>query len=153
PVDPLAPFQVSLITPENQALGVATTPVSATFSAAADPATLTFALRDAAGTLVSSTVSYDAERRRATLTPATALAALADYTARVAAPSLAGDVLWTFRTAAQPLAPRVALALSEGAGASVADNSGNGNTARMANGAGWATGMYGGGVLLDGADD
>ena len=35
PIDPLEPFQVSLSTPADQSLGVLTTPVSSTFSAAA----------------------------------------------------------------------------------------------------------------------
>lgn len=138
PIDPLEPFQVAVVTPADRALGVATTPVSATFSAAADAAMLTFELRDPDGFVVPAAVSYDAGRRTATLAPASPLAALTDYTARVAAPGLPADTVWTFRTAAAESAPRVALAFDEEHPAnSIADRSGNGNVATPVSGAGW----------------
>jgi hypothetical protein len=146
PIDPLAPFQVAVTTPEDQSRGVATTPISATFSAAADPGTLTFGLRDPAGASVPATVTYDAGQRRATLVPAAPLVPLTDYVARVQLPALSADTTWTFRTAAADADPRVALAFSEGTGSAVVDSSGNGNTASLADATGWTAGMYGGGV-------
>src|SRR6185436_8098879 len=138
PIDPLAPLQVSVTTPEHQSLGVATMPISATFSAPIDPSALTFELLDPAGVPVPATVAYDAARRTATLAPATPLAALTDYVARVASPALAGAMVWTFRTAAPEADPRVALAFTEAAGVTVVDSSGNGNAASLANGAAWS---------------
>ena len=88
-------------------------PVTATFSEPLDPATVagsTFDVRDSGGALVAATVAYDAPTRTATLTPASALAWGATYTARVhggsAAPHvtdsagnpLAADVAWSFTT-------------------------------------------------------
>jgi hypothetical protein len=95
---------------------VATTArASATFSVAMDPTTVggsTFELRNASGVLVSASVGYDATTRTATLTPATALAAGAIYTATLhggttdprvkdaTGIALAADVNWNFTTAA-----------------------------------------------------
>jgi hypothetical protein len=66
-------------TPSSGAAGVsASTRVTATFSAAMDATTVTpatFELRNAANTLVTASVGYDAASRVATLTPSAALAA------------------------------------------------------------------------------
>jgi fibronectin type 3 domain-containing protein len=81
----------------------------ATFSRAMDPATVTsssFTLRRASdGTLVPATVGYDAATASATLTPSSALAFNAAYTARLEATvkaadgtALAAPVTWTFTT-------------------------------------------------------
>ena len=102
--------------PSASATGVLTTArVSATFSTAMDAASLsalTFELRDAAGSLVSASVAYDAGTRTATLAPSAALAAAASYTATLRGGAtdprvkdatgiaLAADVSWTFSTAA-----------------------------------------------------
>jgi Concanavalin A-like lectin/glucanases superfamily/Bacterial Ig-like domain/IPT/TIG domain len=164
PVDPLEPFQVSVVTPVDHESGVATTPVTATFSAAVNPATVTsgtFELRDTMDTAVAAAVGYDPSTRTATLTPGSPLAPLADYRARVVAggvtsltgSALAEDVVWTFRTAAAPATPRVSLAFSEGAGSVVADLSGNDNNGLLAHGAVWEAGMYGSGVRFAGGND
>jgi WD40 repeat protein len=100
--------------PASNAIGVATgTPVTATFSEAMDPATittLTFELRDAANALVPSVVSYNGTNRTATLTPSAPLAPLGVYTAivkggatdprikDVAGNALAANVTWSFTT-------------------------------------------------------
>ena len=93
------------------------TAVTATFSEAMDPATITasaFELRGPApaSTLVTATVAYNSSTRTATLTPAVALSNLATYTVTVkggatdprvkdvAGNALAANVTWTFTTAA-----------------------------------------------------
>src|SRR5438876_7860236 len=155
PIDPLEPFQVSLSTPADQSLGVLTTPVTSTFSAAATAMTVTsntFELRDAADALVPAAVTYDATNRMATLMPLGPLTPLTDYRARVVGGTggvtasdgwtLANDVVWTFRTAASSVMPRVAYAFSEGAGTVATDSSGNGNAGALLHGAAWAAGIY-----------
>ena len=108
------PPTVSSTTPANGATGVSTgTAVTATFSEAMDASTIstaTFELRDGATNLVGATVSYNANT--ATLTPSSALASSATYTATVkggtADPrvkdvvgnALAANHTWSFTTAA-----------------------------------------------------
>ncbi|MBL1262769.1 N,N-dimethylformamidase beta subunit family domain-containing protein, partial [Methylomicrobium sp. RS1] len=103
--------------PSADATGVATgTAVTATFSEAMDPATLTsstFQLQAGSNPPVSATVSYAANT--ATLTPASALAANTAYTATVKGGStgvkdlagnpLAADATWSFTTGADACAP------------------------------------------------
>jgi chitodextrinase len=54
---------------------------------------------------------------------------------------------------AQAAPPAAAYGLNEGAGASTADASGNGNTGTLTNGPTWTTGHTGGALLFDGVDD
>ena len=153
PVDPSTPLQVSIVTPADRSAGVSTTPISATFSAPVDPATVntsTFSLRDAGGAIVPASVTYDPATRTALLTPSTPLQPLADYTARVGEGSPA-DASWTFRTASPESQPRVALAFSDNDVA--ADASGNANVTTFRHGAHSTPGMFGNGVGLDGIDD
>jgi hypothetical protein len=81
------PPTVTAITPASGATRVVrNTTVTATFSEAMDATTIngtTFELRNAANVLVTATVTYTASNRRATLTPASTLAALTTYTATV----------------------------------------------------------------------
>ncbi len=109
------PPTVTAVSPASGATGVAsTTALTATFSEALDATTVgtsTFELRNAANSLVASTVSYNATTRTATLTPGAALAASAVYTATVrgggadprikdtAGNSLAANSTWSFTTA------------------------------------------------------
>jgi Bacterial Ig-like domain len=87
--------------------------ITATFSEAMDPATITaatFELRGPGNTLVPSTVSWSATNRRAILNPNLALAARTTYTATVrggatdprvkdlAGNALAANVSWSFTT-------------------------------------------------------
>ncbi len=160
PVDSASPFAVTMVTPKNGARGIIATPVTAAFSASVDPATLTsssFELRDSANTAVPATVTYDAATRTATLTPASALVPLAEYTAQVSTAvaaaggaALTSAVTWSFRTAAATPAPSVAYAFSESSGVWSDDWSGNGNVASLVRGAGWGSGVFGGGVTLSG---
>ena len=83
-----------------------------------DAATITadnFELRDGAGTLIPTTVGYNATTRKATLTPNSALTASTTYTATimggtngvadVAGNELATNKVWSFTTSAPPPLP------------------------------------------------
>ena len=106
-LDATAPT-VTAISPASGATGVSTTTtITATFSEAMDPATITtstFQLRNSGGTLVTATVAYDATTRVATLTPSSALAAgPTTYTATVVGGTngvkdVAGNALGSSRT-------------------------------------------------------
>ena len=89
--------------------------ITATFSEAMNPATLTtttFELRDPANALIPAAVTYDAAARRATLDPTANLLTSTTYTARIrggavdprakdtAGNALAQDLFWTFTTSA-----------------------------------------------------
>src|SRR5215831_11366604 len=164
PVDQATAFQVGVKTPANGALGVRTTPITAGFTRPADPSTVTtstFVLYDNLSVQVPATVSYDAASHRATLTPVSALNPLTQYMARVVGSgsgvkdvngnALAGDVTWSFTTAAPVTAPVAAYALSEGTGITTADNSGNGNTGTLQGATSWTTGYFGNAISINGA--
>jgi hypothetical protein len=108
-------------------------PISATFSEAMDPATIssstagkegsaapgTFELRDNSGVMINSVVTYDSTTRVATLRPATSLQLGSTYVATmkggstdprvkdVAGNAMAATVTWTFTTWATPPPPIV----------------------------------------------
>ena len=110
------PPTVTASTPANGATGVLpTTAAIATFSEALDATTVstgTFELRNAAGTLVSGAVTYNATTNQASFAPTAALAASTTYTATLkggatdprikdtAGNALAQNVSWSFTTAA-----------------------------------------------------
>jgi uncharacterized protein YjdB len=163
PVDPAAPFEVSHVTPSTGALGVRSTPVSATFSRAVNVATLTsstFTLVDSAQAPVAATVAYDADARRATLTPSASLQPLSSYTARIvggaggvaaaAGGTLAADVTWTFTTVSAVTDSVASYAFSEASGVTVEDGSGNGNDGTMLGGQRTGAGKVGQGLAFDG---
>ena len=102
---------VSSVTPANGATGVSrSTSVTATFSEAMDPATLTNSTvtLKAGTTTVTATVSYDAASKKVTLKPSSSLSYQTKYTATVkggtsgakdqAGNPLAADKVWTFTT-------------------------------------------------------
>jgi len=106
------PPTVTSVTPVNGAVGVATnTTVTAVFSKAMDPATITTAtfLLQRSGVGVTASVTYNATTRTATLTPSAALANSTTYTATVKGGATGGkdssglamsaDFVWTFQTA------------------------------------------------------
>jgi hypothetical protein len=108
------PPTVIATTPAAGATGVpGSTTVTATFSEAMDPATLTtttFRLRNGA-TDIAGTVALDAPTNTARLTPTAPLAADVTYTATVttgaadtAGNHLAADFTWSFTTAPTPIA-------------------------------------------------
>jgi hypothetical protein len=92
--------------------------ISATFSEAMNAATVTtstISVRNAAGTVVAGTVSYDAVGHAASFQPSAALAANTSYTVTVRGGSggvtdrsgnpLAANVSWSFTTASGPVCP------------------------------------------------
>ncbi|MBK8986876.1 MAG: DUF4082 domain-containing protein [Chloroflexi bacterium] len=118
PPDTTPPTVIST-SPAANATGVGVNAsVTATFSEAIDPATLTastFELRDPGNALVAAAVSYSAGSRTATLDPDAALANNTTYQAMLkggtggiadlAGNPLAGDLTWSFTTAAPPPPP------------------------------------------------
>jgi hypothetical protein len=124
------PPTITTRSPSSGATGVSrTTNVTVTFSEAMNAATInssTFELRNAAGTLITASVSYNSTSRVATLNPSPTLAALTVYTARVrggasgvqdaAGNPLAADASWSFTTVADTTAPTVS-SVSPGSGA------------------------------------
>jgi len=107
------PPTVTTVAPLAGATGVAVTAiVSATFSEAIDPTTVTTATMTLteAGTAVAASVSYDGAGKTANLAPTASLVASTTYTATVkggpsgvkdlAGNALAADRVWTFTTAA-----------------------------------------------------
>ena len=109
------PPTVTTTSPLSGATGVSTTaPVTATFSEAIDPATISsssFTLSGPGGA-VAATVSYNASANVATLTPSAALSGSSTYTATVstAVKDLAGNALatakaWSFTTGAVDTTP------------------------------------------------
>ena len=163
---------VTAMTPANGASDVAIgTVVTATFSEALDPATVTgqtFELRDGTNTVVAASVSYAAATQTATLTPSAPLATLSTYTATlkggatdprvkdVAGNALAGDVSWSFTTASSGGgAPGLVAGyhFDEGSGSTVADSSGNDNTGTIS-GATWTTaGKFGNALVFNGTNN
>ena len=120
---------VTAFSPANGAASVNTaTAITATFSTAIDPATLsaaTFTLLDGVGNTVPTSLSYNPATFTATAQPSAALAAATSYTASLPAggvktPSgagLAAGVTWSFMTASASAPPSV-LSFSPPAGAS-----------------------------------
>ncbi len=109
----LAPPTVTQTSPTGGATGASVyTAVQATFSRSMDPASITpssFTLKNASGSAVPATVSYDDSTLTATLTPSAGLATTSTYTATLAASiqsadvtALAAPVTWSFTTAGQP---------------------------------------------------
>ena len=110
------PPTVTSTSPAKGATGVSqSTTVSATFSEAINPTTLsasTFALRDSNNAVASATITYDAASHTAVLTPNSPLAASTTYTAQLTTgiKDLSGNALasgysWSFVTAAAPSCP------------------------------------------------
>jgi methionine-rich copper-binding protein CopC len=92
-------------TPAPNATGVATTTtVTATFSEAIQPATVSVVVTDPSSNVVAGAVAYDAASRTATFTPSAALAAGVKYTVTVGGARdlsgnpLAAPVTWSFTT-------------------------------------------------------
>ncbi|MFC4784407.1 N,N-dimethylformamidase beta subunit family domain-containing protein [Nocardioides sp. MAHUQ-72] len=103
----------------NVAVGVAPT---ATFSEPVTASTVTFTLKNPAGTTVTATTAYDAATRTATLTPGAPLQPSTTYTAAVSgATDAAGNVMdpdtWTFTTAAADTTKPTVTARTPAAGA------------------------------------
>jgi hypothetical protein len=149
---------VTATSPANGATGVsATVQPTATFSRSMDVATITsssFVLRDAAGTAVAASVSYDSATLTARLAPGAALAASTAYTATLSTAvkaadgtALAAPVSWTFTTAAAAdTAPPTVAVTSPASGATV------GGTVTVSASAADDVGVAGVQFRLDGAN-
>ena len=102
----------SALNPARGATGVlADSDVTATFSEAIQPGTISFVLRNGS-TTVPSTVAYDPTTRTVTLDPSSNLASSTTYTATLSgAQDLSGNAMttstWSFTTAAAPSSPFV----------------------------------------------
>ena len=118
PTSPLTPPTVVSVTPGDGAC--LTTPVTATFSKAMNPATInspatTFTLAGPGGSSVSGSVSLDSADLVATFTPTNVLVANTQYTATITTGAqdqfgngLATPRTWTFMTGAQACATPIA---------------------------------------------
>ena len=110
PTPPTPPTVVST-TPANAAAGVVlTTTPSATFDQAVTASSITFALKNPAGTALAGATTYTTATNTATFTPGVALAAGTTYTVTVTgATNAAGQIMsaysWTFTTAAAVTPP------------------------------------------------
>ena len=83
------------------------TTIGATLSRPIEPASLAMTVKDAQGTAVAGTTTYDATTRNATFTPTAALRTATTYTVTLAARDMSGSPLttggsWTFTTAPPP---------------------------------------------------
>ena len=102
--DGAAPTVVSTVPAAGATNVAASTPVSATFAKAVDPASVQLSLKTSAGSAVAGTVAYDATSLTARLTPGAALPGATTYTATVTAKNPSGVAMtapktWTFTTA------------------------------------------------------
>ena len=130
PGDPLTPPTVTFVTPADGSTLVCpnVAVVTATFSKAMNPATLTtstFTLAGPGGTSIPGSVSYDAATNIATFTPTTALPPSTTFTATVNTGAkdtfglaLAANKVWTFTTAA-PCPPPTVTAVTPPNGATL----------------------------------
>ena len=128
-----------------------TAPVSATFSAAVDPDTVTFTVKDANGNTVPGSVTYPASNK-ATFTPSTELELSSGYTASVQASdvwgnAMANPVTWSFTTSSTPPAVTCPCTLwSSSAVPASTDTTGDPNSVELgtrftSSAAGWVTGV------------
>ncbi len=99
-----APAVVSA-TPVSGATGVSTSSaMTATFNEAVQAGTISFALKNSAGSAVAATVAYNSATDTVTLTPTSSLTASTTYTATVsgaldtAGDPMSGPVTWSFTT-------------------------------------------------------
>lgn len=129
---PAAPT-VTETSPADEATDVAiSSDVDVTFSEAMDASSIrgtTFTLTAPGNTRVAGAVSYSAATMTATFAPNSDLVAATDYTAVVtsdvlseAGENLAGNVMWTFTTAANENPPEVTKSNPEDGGAQVCTN-------------------------------
>ena len=162
--DRVPPTVISVFPPAGSAVAV-TTPVSATFDESMDPArigTATVELRDGFS-LVSTSVTYNADTRVVTLTPSLPLLPERTYSARIrggaagvtdqAGNVLASDYTWSFTTYGADGPPGLVAAYSfdESSGEGVVDSSRAANAGTIGGGASRvAAGHSGGAILFDG---
>ncbi|MER6565478.1 DUF4082 domain-containing protein [Streptomyces sp. NPDC001093] len=128
-----------------------TAPVSATFSSAVDPDSLTFSLKDPAGNSVPGAITLPASNK-ATFTPSTELALHTAYTASVQGSDVWGNamadpVTWSFTTSSTPPAVTCPCTLwSSSAVPATTDMTGDANSVELgtrftSSANGWVTGV------------
>jgi hypothetical protein len=131
---PAPPTVISTI-PANGATGVLLTqPISATFSMAMNPATLTnttFTVATSSGVAAAGTISYNVATSTATFTPSANLAASTTYVATIttgaqntSGTGLSANYVWVFRTAPGPTPPTIISTVPANKAAGVALNQG-----------------------------
>jgi hypothetical protein len=105
-VTPAAAPTVTSVTPSQGAMGIAvSTALTATFSQAVVPSTVSFTLKDSAGNSVAGSLSFGSGNTVATFTPASSLSSSVTYTATVSgAQNTSGVAMtspfsWSFTTA------------------------------------------------------
>src|SRR6266481_658735 len=120
---PTTPPTVILVTPANGSTGLCSTTaiISATFSKAMNPATITtstYTLKGPGGASIAGAVTYSTANNVATFSPSSPLAVSTAYTATITTGAadtfgnqLAANFVWTFTTAATCPAPPAAIAL------------------------------------------
>jgi hypothetical protein len=124
----VVPPAATSVTPLNASTGgCSSAPVTATFSLAMNPATLTgttFTLTGPGTTPVAGTVTYAASSNTATFTPSSPLALNTSYTATITTGALdaygialASNFVWTFTTSGEPCAAPAVVAAIPLAGA------------------------------------
>ncbi len=124
----LVPPTATSVTPLSASTGgCPNAPVTATFSLAMNPATITgttFTLTGPGSTPVAGVVTYAAASDTATFTPSSALALNTAYTATITTGALdafgialANNFVWTFTTSGEPCAPPTVLSVTPLAGA------------------------------------
>jgi alpha-tubulin suppressor-like RCC1 family protein len=162
---PTLQLDVTSITPAAGSVGVRSQAISATFSAAMDPDSLTQStvmLESVLGEwTLYTTPSYDAATRTVTLIVDDWIEPLALHRVRIVGGIdgvrsatgmlLGSDFEWTF-TAASDDGVGGMWGFEEGNGVTTADSSGNGNTGTLL-GPSWSGGRYGSGLTFDGVDD
>jgi methionine-rich copper-binding protein CopC len=93
------PPTVTATSPTDGSTNVSNTPsVTATFSEAIDPATISFTIADGGGAKVDSTVTYNATTKTATLVPKARLGAGESYTVSVKAADVDGNMMTAAKT-------------------------------------------------------
>lgn len=105
---------INSTTPASNATAVAvTSPAAAVFNQSVTAASVTFTLKNAAGTLVTGASSYNAATNTAMFTPTAALAYSTSYTATISGAAnatgqaMAAPYSWTFTTVPPPPPPAV----------------------------------------------
>ncbi|MEY9858720.1 hypothetical protein ABH935_004335 [Catenulispora sp. GAS73] len=134
---PTTPPTVTSTSPGSGATAVSpTTQVTASFSAAMDPTTATFTVKDGTGTAVPGSVSYTAATNTIVFTPDSPLGLSTGYTASIQADDAYGNamtapVTWSFTTAATMPAPACPCTLWPSSTVPTTGDSGDGNSVEL----------------------
>ena len=134
---PTTPPTVTSTNPGSGATAVSpTTQVSASFSAAMDPTTATFTVKDGTGTSVPGSLSYTSSTNTIVFTPDSPLGLSTTYTASIQASDAYGNAMtapqtWSFTTAATMPAPSCPCTLWPSSTVPNTADSGDGNAVEL----------------------